>query len=271
MSITSSALSSTIVHDAMVAVASVRDDPEGRFGMRHRFYQRFGFGPPGHPGYGESELAFLRWEVGRGVLNPPGVPKPGSPWWGAVNEALLLDGEIAVRAWDQGFVDGPIGPGAQAWTQYFHNPSGRSWYVAHNTSIVLGYLAHMDLARAELQPEQQFMNIILYRLLYAQAMVEGAHLAWGRLGAFLANPKLPAVHTLVEVPDFYPRHYPLGPDDIRHITHRGHSLADLAADILDEACCVPHLDELYQSAAGWLRTPALETLHHGRAPCYPAP
>ncbi len=264
-----SATSSTLIHDAIEAIAAVRDDPEGRFAIRHRFYQQFGFGRPRHAGYGESELAFLRWEIERGVLNPISVPKPGSPWWAAVNETLLLDGEIAARAWDRGVVDEPIGPGAKAWIKYFHDPSPRSWYIAHNTSIVFGYMAHTELARAESQPEQQFMNIVLYRLLYAHAMVEGAHIAWGRLGVFLANPKSPAVNTLMELPDFYPRHYPLTPEDIRHVCHRGHSLADLAADVLDGAFCIPHLDELYRSAAGWLGTPLLEKLHQGRAPCYP--
>lgn len=264
-----STASSSLLHDAIVAVAAVRDDPEGRFATRQRFYHQFGFGHPGHAGYGESELAFLRWEIARGVLNPPSTPKPGSRWWAAVNECLLLDGEIAVRAWDRGVIDGPIGRGAKAWIRYLHDPSPRTWYIAHNTSIVCGYMAHMGHARDESQPEQQFMNMVLYRLLYAHAMVQGAHIAWGRLGTFLANPKLPAVNTLVELPDFYPRHYPLTPEDIRHIIHRGHSFAGLAAHVLDEVCCIPHLDELYRSAAGWLGTPELEELHIGCVPCYP--
>jgi hypothetical protein len=264
-----STTSSTLLQDAMAAVAAVRDDPDGRFATRHRFYQQFGFGQHGHVGYGESELAFLRWEIARGVLNPISAAKPGSPWWAAVNEALLLDCEIAVRACECAVVDGPISPGATAWMKYIHNPSSRSWYTAHNTSIVSGYLAHMDLAPAESPAEQLFMNVVLYRLLYAHAMVEGAHIAWGRLGAFLANPKLPAVNTLMELPDFYPRHYPLTPEDIRHVIHRGHSIVDLAAHVLDEALCIPHLDELYRSAAGWLGTPALEKLHCGCVPCYP--
>ena len=60
-------------------VESVRDDPEGRYQLRVAFYKKYGFAKDSGAGYGTSELAFLRWEIERGVLNPVAAAQPGSP------------------------------------------------------------------------------------------------------------------------------------------------------------------------------------------------
>jgi hypothetical protein len=36
-------------------------------------------------------MSFMRWEVGRGLLNALDSETPGSPWWRGINERLLRD------------------------------------------------------------------------------------------------------------------------------------------------------------------------------------
>ncbi len=69
-------------------VAAVRDDPAGRLELASRFYDcRVADVQP----YRRAEMAFMRWQIRRGVLAPPSGTAPGSPWWRAVNEGLLRD------------------------------------------------------------------------------------------------------------------------------------------------------------------------------------
>ncbi|WP_375486865.1 hypothetical protein [uncultured Mycobacterium sp.] len=41
----------------------------------------------GYLQYRQAASAFMRWQLRRGLLNPPDAPTPGSPWWRAMNEA----------------------------------------------------------------------------------------------------------------------------------------------------------------------------------------
>ena len=52
--------------------------------------------------------------------------------------------------------------------------------LAHNASVVGGYLAHRWLAAFETDAERFFMNVVLVRVLYAHALVLDAGLALGR-------------------------------------------------------------------------------------------
>lgn len=77
---------------ASLQVAAVRDDPAGRLELLSRTYSGpFGHTPQRLP-FRLAALAFMRWQLRRGVLSPPTARTPGSPWWRAVNERLLLDG-----------------------------------------------------------------------------------------------------------------------------------------------------------------------------------
>lgn len=77
-------------------VASVRDDPPGRVALMERcYYGRFGRAPR-HLPYRRAAMSFMRWQLRRGVLQPPFSDRPGSPWWRAVNERILRDGCEAV-------------------------------------------------------------------------------------------------------------------------------------------------------------------------------
>jgi uncharacterized protein with NAD-binding domain and iron-sulfur cluster len=136
---------------------------------------------------------------------------------------------------------------------------------------VSGYLDQVDAAKRENRPEQIFMNVVLYRLLYAQAMAEGAPMGLAELGEILADPGLPAVDVLVHLPDFYPRHYPLTQEDIKHIMDEGHSLEEDAAKFLDDVLILPHLSKLYHPLIDvnglpcWPSTPRFEQIVEGKA------
>ena len=77
-------------------VTAVRDDPAGRLVLMQRCY----YGPygsaPRHLPYRRAATSFMRWQLQRGLLQPPSSDRPGSPWWRAVNERILRDGCEAV-------------------------------------------------------------------------------------------------------------------------------------------------------------------------------
>lgn len=259
----------SLARAAREVVAGVSDDPEGRYQLRVRFYDKYGHTLlPDEEGVGNSELAFLRWEIDRGVLNPLADPaQPGSPWWRAVNADFLYFSELAAMLYDAGLADQPVPKAVAYWLSYIQKPRAKSWYRAHNKSIVDGYLAQVERAEEETTGEQIFMNEVLYRLLYAQAMVEDVE--FGDLGAVLANPRLPSVDIIVHLPDFYPDDYPLTRQDIRHVMHKGYSPEEISVRILDERMILPQLTQLYSEAAGWIETPALNALVQNDQPVYP--
>jgi len=263
---------SAVEREARARVDKVADDPAGRVQLRREFYRKFGFADrieiPTEFGFGSSEIEFLRWEAERGVLNPVnGTPNAGSSWWRNVNSDFLYHAELGGLAHERGVPASEVPAAAQAWMEYIAQPSPKSWYRAHNSSIVTAYLARLPDALREQRPEQLFMNVVLYRLLYAQGLVEGIEM--GRLGELLANPDLPSVDVLVHLPDFYPRDYPLTPADARHVMHRGHSAEELAAILLDDVCIIPHLTPLYCQAAVWAGCPGLTSYVIDGEPVYP--
>jgi hypothetical protein len=133
-------------------VAAIRDDPARRLGLASRFYDD-------RPGcvsirsYRRAEMAFMRWQVRRGLLAAPDAPRPGSEWWRAVNEGLLRD------AWEADQLlagrPGPASrPSVSRWSGFLERPSAVAWYRAHNASIVAGYIEHHALCAAELPVER---------------------------------------------------------------------------------------------------------------------
>jgi hypothetical protein len=264
---------------AEAAVAAVADDPEGRYRLRAAFYHRFGFGSGA--GFGTSELQFLRWEIARGVLNPLTGAAPGSAWWRDVNATLLFHAECAAGL----FATGETAcddPATDQWLSYLHRPSAHAWYRAHNASIVSGYLEHREAARREISAERVFMNMVLYRLLYAQALVEGdapgimgwiSRLRLGRvvsaLERVIADPRSPAVDMIVHLPDFYPQRYPLDAKELHFVLERGHCPGVLVEEMFDKGLIAPALHELYLLASNWLQLPRLCGLVAKNTPIYP--
>jgi hypothetical protein len=60
-------------------VAAVRNDPARRLELAASFYDRRA-GAASIRSYRRAELAFMRWQLRRGVLAGPDAERPGSPW-----------------------------------------------------------------------------------------------------------------------------------------------------------------------------------------------
>ena len=73
-------------------VSAVRDDPAARVALMARVFRGPTGRAPRHLPFRRAALSFMRWQAGRGLLNPLGASPPGSPWWRAVDERLLRDG-----------------------------------------------------------------------------------------------------------------------------------------------------------------------------------
>ncbi len=206
----------------------------------------------------------MRWQIRRGVLGPPGAG--GSPWWRAVNEELLRDtveAELRLRGDDRSAPSTRV----DRWMRFLRDPSVRTWYRAHNSSIVAGYLAHRGLADLENTAERFFMNAALLRVLYADCLVSDPGLALGRfapVGRLLGDPRRRATDVFLSLRNILPARYPLddvGLGDLLDAeNHLGH--------LLDYGVILPRAAGLYEHAARDLDEPALLDLVHDGRPAY---
>ena len=130
-------------------VAAVRDDPAARIDARGaaattaRSARR-----PGTCRTGGPPCRSCAGSYGAVCWSRRTAERPGSPWWRAVNERLLRDGCEAVT------LSGDRAGTASSrtvdyWLSFADHPTARSWYRAHNASVVAAYLEHRDLAEAE--------------------------------------------------------------------------------------------------------------------------
>jgi hypothetical protein len=153
----------------------------------------------------------MRWQAARGVLRPADASPPGSRWWRAVNERLLLDGCEAVAR------SGGLGGEASShtiehWMSFIATPSPHTWYRAHNASVVSAYLENRDLAEQESAAERFFCNVALLRVLYAHALVAAPRLSLGRFGLLapiLGDPRLGMAGAFLSLRLVLPDRYPL--------------------------------------------------------------
>lgn len=258
-------MSSTAADEALALVAAVRDDPAQRLALAARFYDaRQGRAPI--RAYRRAELAFMRWQVSRGVLAPPGAPRPGSPWWRSVNEGLLRDAWEADRLL-AGRPGPPSRPPVGHWAGFLRQPSGAAWYRAHNASIVAGYLEHRHLCAAELPVERFFMDVALLRVLYAHALVASPRLALGRLhpvGRLLGDPRWRGADVFLSLQRILPDRYPLDGYGIGHLL----DLENYAGRVIDYGVIVPRLPAVYAFAAADLGEPRLHNLIQDGFPVY---
>ncbi|WP_231984931.1 hypothetical protein [Mycobacterium sp. E796] len=198
-------------------------------------------------------------------MNPPTEPSPGSPWWRALNEGLLRDTAEA-RALAFGYPGQPSSRGVTAHLEFIRRPTASSWYRAHNTSIVAGYLANMPLAAAERRVERFFLNVVLLRVLFAHALVSAPRLAlsWlAPLGRPLGDPRVGMTGIFLSLSRVLPDRYPLGDDVQNYVTaERGFG------HLLDIGVIQPRLDSLYRWSADELQLPALRELLDGVTPRY---
>jgi hypothetical protein len=199
-------------------------------------------------------MSFMRWQLRRGVLQPLSGGRPGSPWWRAVNARIVRDGCEAVAL--SGDLPGrPSSRTAQDWLSFARHPTARSWYRAHNGSVVAAYLEHRDLAEAEEAAERFFMNVVLVRVLYAHALVAAPRmsLGWLRpLAPFLGDPRLGMTGIFLQLSRVLPDEYPLtGSVD----SYLGRELA--FGRLLDYGVIVPRVHQLYAWSARELGAPGL--------------
>lgn len=239
---------------AQQAVDAVRDDPTARLALMDRCY-RGPFGEaPRHLPYRRAAISFMRWQLRRGVLDPPSTDRPGSPWWRAVNERILRDGCEAVAL--SGNLPGPASsPTVDRWMSFVSAPSARAWYRAHNASVVSAYLAHRDLAEAENEAERFFLNVVLCRVLYTHALVAAPQLALGwlrPLAPVLGDPRLGMAGIFVQLSRVLPDAYPLA--------GRARSYLDRELGfgrLIDYGVIVPRLQQLFDWSADELEAPGL--------------
>jgi hypothetical protein len=246
-------------------VASVRDDPAARLALLRSLYEA----PPGRPElhlpYRRAALAFMDWELRRGLLNPVGGVAPGSPWWRAVNERLLRDTAEA-RAHFLG-LGGPMSSSSvECSVTFVRQPSARTWYRAHNAIIVRAYLDHRELAEDELRVERFFINLVLVRVLYAHALVAAPRLAlsWlSPIGPVLGDPRLVMTGIFLSLSRVLPDRYPLR-EDLQRYVDAEHGFGHF----IDLGVIQPRLDALYSWSAVELSIPELGTLLRDSVPAY---
>jgi hypothetical protein len=254
--------------EAASMVGEVRDDPAGRIrlaadtyavGRRDRRYRP----------YRRAVVAFMRWQVARGVLNSLDDERPGSPWWRAVNEDLLRD-TVEAKLLIQRGGGQPSRPSVERWLGFFNAPSAQSWYGAHNASVVAGYLAHLGLAAREVPAERFFMNVVLVRVLYAHALVLDGDLALGRL-SFLArlvgHPRARGPQAQLSMKDVLPDRYPIDGAGVEEIIGRENRLGRM----MDYGLISTRVDALYAASALALEEPRLLDLIVDGAPAYAWP
>jgi len=249
-------------------VAAVRDDPAARLDLMARLFCGPAGRAPRHLPFRRAALSFMRWQARRGVLNPLGGSPPGSVWWRAMNDRLLLDGSETVALLG-GLAGEPSSQAVRLWLAFATRPTGRNWYRAHNASIVGGYLEHRALAEAESAPERFFMNVALARVLYAHALVGAPHLALGRLapvGRLIGDPRLGMAGVFLSLGRVLPDRYPLALHVDSYIAQE-----QRFGRILDYAVIVPRLQRLYEWSARDLGDPRLLELVREGNPIYAWP
>ncbi len=253
---------------AAAQVAAVRDDPAARLALMAQVFRGPTGRAPRHLPFRRAALSFMRWQAGRGVLDPLDASPPGSAWWRAVNECLLRDGCETVALLG-GLGGEPSSPAVRLWLEFAARPTGRNWYRAHNASIVAAYLEHRDLAEAEGEPERFFMNVALLRVLYAHSLGAAPRLALGRLaplGRLLGDPRLGMAGVFLSLRRVLPDRYPLADDVERYI-----DAEQRLGRILDYAVIVPRLQPLYEWSAEELGEPRLLELVRDGSPVYAWP
>ena len=249
-------------------VETLRDSPEARLQSRDAFYKKYGQENGSEKfGYGDSEIAFFGWEE-RSVLRPPHADPPGSEWWSNVNLWFIYLSELGGKAYQVGFTKSKLPVAAQFWLTFIEEPGPLNWYRAHNSSIIDGYLTYPGLAEKESTPEKIFINMVLYRLLYAQSMVEGDFML-PKLGKVLGDPRGGAVQFITGLDAYYPDHYPMTQEEIREVLGKTHSLDELGVKFLDDVLIEPELTQLYNHASNWNKQPALNALIVNHQPAYP--
>lgn len=238
------------------AIAGARGDARRRLAVAAALYDQ----PPGRrsiKGYERAELAFMHWQASRGVFAALDSPRPGSAWWQAVNEGLLRDAWEARHLLLDAAAGPPTCPAVTRWMEFLRDPSPRSWYLAHNASVVAGYIRHRDLAAAELPVERFFMDVALGRVLFVQALISNPRVALGRwlwpFARWLGDPRWRGANLYLSMRNVLPDRYPLTGVTIDRILAAENPLGR----VIDYGVLLTRAQALYELAAEELNEPAL--------------
>jgi hypothetical protein len=197
----------SLIKQAREILQSVENYPEKRLQLRQDFYRKYGYGKFTAFGFGNSEIAFLEWEIKRGVLNPlDDSQQKGSAWWRGVNGQFIYLATLAQLIYESGQRFDNIPIPVQYWLDYLNNPSAQNWYKAHNCSIVEGYMLFRNIMPNEPVHEQHFIRLVMQRVLYAGLLIEGEILGW--IGKVLASPTALSVKFITNFDFYYPSKYP---------------------------------------------------------------
>jgi hypothetical protein len=255
----------TAVEWAGGEVARVRDDPSARMALLAHTYRGAVGATRRHGPFGRAAVSFMRWEAERGVLRPVDGEAPGSRWWRAVNERLLFDGcEAMARA--AGLAGDPSSPTIRLWMSFIATPTPRTWYRAHNFTIVSAYLENRDLAELESEPERFFLNVTLLRLLFAHALVAAPDLALGRsalMAPLLGDPRLGMAGAFLSLRPVLPDHYPLNGEVDEYLVAENR-----LGRMIDYGVIAPRLQTLYEWSSHELGVPELRQLVRDGSPIY---
>jgi len=250
---------------ARTQVEAVRDDPAGRLELVAQTYHGPVGRAPRHLPFRRAALSFMRWQLGRGVLAPLEGTPPGSPWWRAVNERLLRDGcEVVARSAGLGGI--PSSHTVELWMAFVADPTARTWYRAHNASIVSAYLEHRDEAAGESRSERFFLNVVLLRVLYAHALVAVPRVALGWLAPLapvLGDPRLGMTGIFLSLSRVLPDRYPLEGEVATYVAAERN-----LGQMLDYGLIVPRLPQLYAWSARQLDEPGLLDCIRDGSPTY---
>lgn len=253
---------------ALEQVDAVREQPAKRLALLARTYHGPTGRAPHHLPFRRAAMAFMRWQLARGVLAPRHAGPAGSPWWRAANERLLRDGcEAVARSGGRG--GAPSSPVIQLWMAFIAAPSRRTWYRAHNAGIVAAYLENRDLAELENAAERFFLNVVLVRVLYAHALVAAPRLALGPLaglGPVLGDPRLAMTGIFLSLARIVPDRYPLTRDIHEYIAEE-----NAFRRMLDYGIIQPRLQRLYEWSAKELGEPGVLGLVREGSPVYAWP
>jgi hypothetical protein len=245
------------------SVQSLENNPAARIQSRKTFYRKYGQGTLLEPyGFGDSEIAFMGWEK-RSVLN-----SLGSAWWSALNLWFIFLSESGAKAYELGWNPAELPITVQFWRDFLSQPSATSWYRAHNSSIIEGYLKYADLAILESEAEKIFINKVLYRLLFAQSWVEGEGF-FSCFSKMFANPRGYAVAFITRIDAFYPSHYPMTEQEARYMFGTACNLRALGVYMLDNMLIEPQITVLYQKASVWNSQPELNKWIYNNKAIYP--
>ena len=248
---------------ASAEVARVRDDPSARMALLAHSYRGALGATRHHAPFGRAAVSFMRWQAERGVLRAVDGKAPGSRWWRAVNERLLLDGcEAMARA--GGLAGDPSSPAIRLWMSFIAAPTPRTWYRAHNSSIVSAYLENRDLAELESRPERFFFNVALLRVLFADALVAAPGLSLGRsamLAPLLGDPRRGMAGAFLSLRNVLPDRYPLDREVEEYLVAENR-----LGRMIDYGVIAPRLQTLYEWSARELAVPEMRELVRDGSP-----